>query len=67
MKDGFSILILNTEDPNKQRRGVIKAQADELQLGTFNVSEEGVLSALLADNFRVKLVWWRTDKLAEEM
>jgi DNA-binding beta-propeller fold protein YncE len=67
VEDGFSILILNTEDPNKQRRGVIKAQADELQFFTFNVSEEGVLSALLADNFRVKLVWWRTDKLAEEM
>jgi hypothetical protein len=67
VEDGFSILILDTNNPNNQRRGVIKVQPDELQFFTCNISEEGVLSALLADNYRAKLVWWRTDKLAAEM
>jgi hypothetical protein len=65
--DGFSILIFDIDGSNKQRRGVIRVNPDELQFFTFNISEEGVLSALLADDYRIKLVWWRTDKLAEEM
>jgi hypothetical protein len=67
VEDGFSILIFDANNSNKQRRGVIKVQPDELQFFTCNISEEGVLSALLADNYRVKLAWWRTDKLAAEM
>jgi hypothetical protein len=65
--EGFSILIFDIDGSNKQRRGVIRVQPNELQFFTFNISKEGVLSALLADDYRAKLVWWRTDKLAEEM
>jgi hypothetical protein len=65
--EGFSVLIIDSANPNKQRRGVIRVSPAELQLFSFNVSEEGVLSALLADEYHVKLVWWRTDKLAEAM
>jgi hypothetical protein len=65
--EGFSVLIIDSANPNKQRRGVIKVNPAELQLFSFNLSEEGVLSALLADEYQVKLVWWRTDRLAESM
>ncbi|MDR3301774.1 MAG: hypothetical protein LBT01_04490 [Spirochaetaceae bacterium] len=67
LEDGFSILVLDIHNPNKQRRGIIKVNPDELQFFTFTISAEGVLSALLADNYRAKLVWWRTDKLANDM
>jgi hypothetical protein len=39
---------------------------EELQFNTFNISSEGILSALLATNWQAKLVWWRTDKFLEE-
>lgn len=67
VEEGFSILVLQTDDLKKQRRGVIKVNPDELRYLTFNVSADGVLSALLADSFTVHLAWWRTDKLAREM
>jgi hypothetical protein len=67
VEEGFAILILQTDGSNKQRRGVIRVNSDELQFITFNISFDGVLSALLADDFNVRIVWWRTDRLAREM
>ncbi|MDR2344229.1 MAG: hypothetical protein LBD86_06850 [Spirochaetaceae bacterium] len=67
IETGFSILLLAADGSDEQRRGVINVSGDELMYCTFDVSEEGILSALLATNYEVKLVWWRTDKLAREM
>ena len=67
VEEGYAILILGADGSNKRRHGVIKVAPEEQQFITFNVSADGVLSALLADNFDVRLVWWRTDKLAREM
>ncbi|GHU39603.1 lipoprotein [Spirochaetia bacterium] len=67
IEEGFSILILSTNGNNEQRRGIISVNPEELQFCTFDVSEEGILSALLADSFNVKLLWWRTDKLARDI
>jgi len=57
-------LILETGGSGKQRRGIIKISPDERHYLVFNISPDGLLSALLADEYTVKLVWWRTDKLA---
>jgi hypothetical protein len=67
IETGFSVLILAADDSNEQRRGIINVSNDELLYCTFDVSDDGILSALLATNYEVKLVWWRTDKLAREM
>jgi hypothetical protein len=67
VEEGYAIMILQADETLKQRRGTIKVNPDELEYITFNVSADGVLSALLANNFNVRLVWWRTDKLAREM
>jgi hypothetical protein len=32
----------------------------------FFLSTEGILSAMLADNSNIKLVWWRTDRFMGE-
>jgi hypothetical protein len=64
IETGFSILILAADGSDEQRRGIINVSNDELLYYTFDVSNDGILSALLSSNYNVKLVWWRTDKLA---
>ncbi|MDR2601432.1 MAG: hypothetical protein LBC53_03135 [Spirochaetaceae bacterium] len=60
---GFSILIMDGETGEELAGGLVKVDDSELQFCTFSVSETGILSAMLADNYNAKLVWWRTDKL----
>ncbi|MDR2659892.1 MAG: hypothetical protein LBC27_07905 [Spirochaetaceae bacterium] len=67
IETGFSILILATDGSEKQRYGIINVNNDELLYCAFDVSENGILSALLTNSYESKLVWWRTDKLANEM
>jgi acyl-CoA thioester hydrolase len=50
-----------------QRRGFIQVDNDELQFNAFYVSEDGILSGLLATELEVKAVWWRTDPIASEL
>jgi hypothetical protein len=68
VETGYSLLIMNT-DPSSgegQQHGIIQVNPDELQLNSFNLSAEGILSALLLSDYNAKLVWWRTDKMLEE-
>jgi hypothetical protein len=67
VEEGFSIVILALDDTKEQRRGLINVAPEELQFCTFDVSSDGILSALLAANSEVRMVWWRTDKLAKDM
>jgi hypothetical protein len=62
---GYSILILDADsgDAGGQQRGFIQIDNSELYFNAFDLSEDGILSAMLADDFQVKLVWWRTDRL----
>jgi hypothetical protein len=48
---------------NEQRQGFIRIDDDELLFNIFDLSEEGILSALLLNDWQAKVVWWRTDKL----
>jgi hypothetical protein len=63
-ENGYTIQILDTRTTGgTQHQGFIKVALDELQFNVFHLSREGILSALLIDDWDVKLVWWRTDKL----
>jgi hypothetical protein len=66
VESGYSLLFLDTNASAEQRRGYIQVNNDELQFNVFDLSAEGILSALLVDNWQVKLVWWRTDKFSGE-
>jgi hypothetical protein len=66
VEGGYSILILSA-DSREQRRCFIQVDDEELQFNAFNLSEDGILSGLLANNWEAKLVWWRTDRLAGEL
>jgi hypothetical protein len=65
---GYSLVILNTDSASGENRqhGTIRVNQDELQLNSFDLSPEGILSALLVSEYDVKLVWWRTDKMLGE-
>jgi hypothetical protein len=65
---GYSLVILNTDSASGESRqhGVIQVNQDELQLNSFNLSADGILSALLLSDYNAKLVWWRTDKMLGE-
>jgi hypothetical protein len=61
---GYALLFLNTNSGSggEQRRGFIQVNNDELQFNTFDLSADGILSALLVNNWEARFVWWRTDK-----
>ncbi|MDR2608835.1 MAG: hypothetical protein LBC57_10640 [Treponema sp.] len=63
LEAGYSVLILGSDSGSEQRQGIIQVNSNELQFNAFSLSQEGILSALLADEWNVKVVWWRTDRM----
>jgi hypothetical protein len=59
---GYSLLVLNAGS-KEQRLGFIHVRNEELEYNTFNLSNEGILSGLLATKWEARLVWWRTERL----
>ena len=66
VETGYAILFVNTYT-HEQRRGNIQFSFDELIYNDFYLSNEGILSAMLGDNYNVKMTWWRTDGFMGEM
>ena len=64
VEGGYSLLVIPAESgmAGEQRKGFIRVDDSELQFNVFDLSADGILSGLLADEWQVKLVWWRTDK-----
>ena len=68
VEGGYSILVMSSEAgmSGEQRQGLISVSNEELQYNVFNLSADGILSGLLADEWQAKIVWWRTDKFLGE-
>ena len=67
VEGGYSILAMSLESgAGEQRRGFIDVDSREMQFNVFDLSADGILSGLLADDWQVKMVWWRTDRFMEE-
>jgi len=60
-EEGFSIMVVD-DNTNERRRGLIKIDTDSLQFNVFSLSAEGLLSAMVVDDWKASLTWWRTDK-----
>jgi hypothetical protein len=67
---GYSLLLLSSDaalgaesSGAEHQQRMIRVDDEELQFSLFHLSEEGILSALLLDDWQVKLVWWRTDRI----
>jgi len=65
VETGYSLLYVETHS-NEQHRGLINFSNDEIMYNDFFLSTDGILSAMLADNSNIKLVWWRTDRFMGE-
>jgi hypothetical protein len=68
VEGGYSLLFLSADagSGSEQHRGFIEVSDRELQFNVFDLSQEGILSGLLVDEWEVKLVWWRLDKIIGE-
>jgi hypothetical protein len=64
--EGFALLVLDA-DGGGTATGALSVSADELTFTAFDLSEEGVLSALLATASEARIVWWRTDRLINQL
>lgn len=58
------LLILHTSGKVVRRRA-LELDYDEIVIRDLHISNDGILSALLATREDVDLVWWRTDRLFE--
>jgi hypothetical protein len=62
--NGYSVLSLEAGKTARQRNhGFIDVSAEELEYSDFNLSSNGIISALLATEWEARVVWWRTDVL----
>ena len=62
---GYVLLILEKES-SIRRHGFISVDEDELYYSSFSLSSTGIISALLASEYAVRLVWWRSSGLFAE-
>ena len=65
-ESGYSVLRMDS-DGHRQRRAFIKVDSSELRLNNFHLSPDGILSALLVDDWNINIVWWRMDKFVRDM
>jgi hypothetical protein len=63
--DGYALLRMDSSGYG-QRRGFINIDNDELWFNDFHLSPEGILSAILVDDWRIKVVWWRLDRFLRD-
>ena len=66
VENGYAVLRMDSSGFG-QRRGFINVDPGELQFNHFHLSPEGILSALLVDDWRVKIVWWRMDRFMRDL
>jgi hypothetical protein len=59
------LLIMNTEGRVLKRR-YLQLDDSEIVYQKMHVSPQGIVTALLASEKQVELVWWRTDRLIED-
>lgn len=61
--------IVQMIQPNGQRiiKRHLKYNRDKTEYLNFTLSNDGIISALLASNEKVDILWWRTDSLIESI
>jgi len=60
-------LLYMDSNGQRQRRGFINIDPSELRFNQFYFSQEGILCALLADDWKVNVVWWRMDRFLRDL
>ena len=65
-ENGYAVLRMD-ENGHRQRRAFIKVAPEELKFNDFYLSPEGILSALLVDDWKIHVVWWRLDRFMKDI
>jgi hypothetical protein len=65
VETGYAVLRMDSSGHGR-RRGFIELEPGEARFNSFHLSPEGILSALLADDWKVRVVWWRMDRFMGE-
>ena len=65
IETGYAVLRMDSD--GHQRRGSIEIDPEELRYNNFHLSPDGILSALLVDDWKINVVWWRMDKFIRDM
>jgi len=63
---GYAILRMDS-DGHGQRRGFINIDPAEIRFNNFYLSPDGILCALLVDDWKINVVWWRMDRFMRSM
>jgi hypothetical protein len=61
----FRLLVLDRGGRALARRNLVMEDS-ELYLKVLELSAEGIIYALLAEEYRARVVWWRSDRLSKE-
>jgi hypothetical protein len=61
IESGYAVLCMDSNGYG-QRRGTIDVDPGELRFNAFHLSPDGILSALLTDDWKVNVTWWRMDR-----
>jgi hypothetical protein len=61
----FQLLVLDRAGKPAARRYLV-VEDSELYFKLLGISAEGIIYALLGEEFRARVVWWRSDKLLKE-
>jgi len=64
VEQGYALLFVNLNS-REQRRTSIRFSGEEIGYNDFFLSTEGILSAMMADNNKVKMICWRTDRILD--
>lgn len=64
--DGFSVMMMQLDGQRILRRKLPVLRRDTLYY-TFNLSNDGILSALLIQSGSARVDWWRTDSLIQSV
>ena len=65
VENGYSILRMDSSGYG-QRRGFIEVEPERLVFNSFHLSPEGILSALLADEWTTTVAWWRMERFMRD-
>ena len=60
--DGYMLELIDLHS-NKIYTRILSVSAEELVYNAFNLSSDGILSALLAGDTQAEIVWWKTNEI----
>lgn len=65
-EEGYIIQVVDTNQVRTMKR-LIKVDHSQVVYSSFNLSSDGIISALLARRDKAEVVWWRTDLFIDSL